>query len=148
MDGPCLPPLLFRPVPSSYVLLFLRIRLDRCVTGDRSFKDRPRLLPRAIALSHIPPFRLQSIPPLKEGGMLADLESSVSEHLPSKRDARRFGVVPSLNWGDIYIPSSNPWWPKRNSRRFGIHELVDSHYVYSLLLRSSLTYLVPFQLFS
>jgi hypothetical protein len=80
--------------------------------------------------------------------MLADLESSVLEHLPAKRDARRFSVVPSVNWGDIYISSSNPWLPKRNSRRFGIHELVDSHYVYSLLLRSSLTYLVPFQLFS
>jgi hypothetical protein len=79
--------------------------------------------------------------------MLADLESSVLEHQSVKRDARRFSVDPSVNWGDIYIYlSSDPWLPKRNSRRFGIHESVDSHTFIACSNTELATYLRPFLL--
>ena len=69
-------PLAFRPVPRSYVLYYYEYGSTVCVTRGRSFKDRSRLLPRAIALSHNSPIRLSSIFPSQRG-----------------RDARRFGVI-------------------------------------------------------
>jgi hypothetical protein len=53
-------------------------------TGAAPLRTGPVYLPRAIAHNtpYTIPFRFTEIPPLKEGGMLADLESSVLEHHP------------------------------------------------------------------
>jgi hypothetical protein len=56
--------------------------LERYVYRDRSLRDRPRFLPRVLTpLPIIPHFGYRVSFPRKEGGMLADLVSSVLGYL-------------------------------------------------------------------
>jgi hypothetical protein len=83
-------PLYYRiSVPRSLVSTTTNTAQPFALYRDRSLRDRPRFLPRAVAHTPNIPFRFRSISPLTK-----------------RRDARRFGVDLSLTLGRLIYQSS------------------------------------------